>query len=140
MICNLTERSILLLVFFKKCVFLPNHQIWISLRPAVFLILKVAFVGNDCKIGTMLLVKPKSASGISMLFLSSLRNNSNNAWSVVSNDTFDNLVCFLSLITFVISPIYTDSLLIKEGEFEVGFIRRSERTSTLTEADTRGVL
>ena len=102
--------------------------------------MKVAFVGNDCKIGTMLLVKPKSASGISMLFLSSLRNNSNNAWSVVSNDTFDNLVCFLSLITFVISPIYTDSLLIKEGEFEVGFIRRSERTSTLTEADTRGVL
>ena len=140
MICNLTERSTLLLVFFKKCVFLPNHQIWISLRPAVFLTLKVAFVGNDCKIGTMLLAKPKSVSGISMLFLSSLRNNSNNAWSVVSNDTFDNLVCFLSLITFVISPIYTDSLLIKEGEFEVGFIRRSERTSTLTEADTRGVL
>ena len=38
------------------------------------------------------------------------------------------------------SPIYTDSLLIKEGELEVGFLRRSERTSTLTEANTRGVL
>ena len=41
--CNLSERSNFLLVFFKDFIFLPNHQIRISLRPAVFLFLQVGF-------------------------------------------------------------------------------------------------
>ena len=67
--CKLTERSNFLLVFFRDFAFLPNHQIQISLRPAVFPFLQVGFffAGSDCKIGTMLLAKLTSASGISII-------------------------------------------------------------------------
>ena len=97
----------------------------------------IFFVGSDCKIGIMLTAKLTSASGISKFSLSSLRNNSNNAWSLVSNDGFDKLVRFLSLITF--GP-FTDSFLIEEGELELGLLRGKEETSALTEAATRDVL
>ena len=80
----------------------------------------------------MLLVKLKSASGISMLSLSSLLNNSNNASSVVSNDGFDNLLPLLSLMTFVVTLLFTDSFLVEEGELELGLLSGSEETSTLT--------
>ena len=79
----------------------------------------------------MLWVKLKSTSGISMWSLSSLRNNSNNAWSVVSNDDFDNLLHLLSLITFVVSLLFTDSFLVEESELELRLLRWIEGTSTL---------
>ena len=133
--CNLTERSNFLLVFFKDFIFFPNHQFQILLRPAVFLFLQVGFfsAGSDCKLGTMLLTKLTSASGICMLSLSSLRNNSHNAWSVVSNDGCNNLLCLVSLITFVVSPLFTDSFLFEESEFELGLLCGIGETSTLTE-------
>ena len=81
----------------------------------------------------MLLAKLTSASGISMLSLSSLRNNSNNAWSVVFSDGFDNLLRLLSLITFAVPPLFTDSFLVEEGGLELGLLCGIEETSTLTD-------
>ena len=51
----------------------------------------------------------------------------------VSNDDFDNLLCFLLLIIFVLSPHFTESFLVEEGELELGLLRGIEGTSTLTD-------
>ena len=89
--------------------------------------------GSNCKTSTMLIAELTSASDIAMLSLSYLRNNSNDAWSSVPNNGFGILFRWLSLTTFVVSPLFTDSFLVEEGYLALGLLRESEETSALTD-------